>query len=466
MRSIRRTLLLSILVALFAVLAIAGYGVRASARSSLRAQHDGSLVRRAQTFAGLVMDDDDELEFDYVGPLGESDLGVLLSVTADGGRVIAQSPDWPADLAAPQTRSSAGGDPVLSDVRLSSESHARMVSVSRHAIEIWDEPGQERPPTPSQFMVLVRVVGRTDALERAEAAVLSALIIGGLIAAAGAAVTVWFGVTFGLRPVRRVSAALDRLGPTDLASPVARQRCPKELLPIVAAVEGLLKRLREAVERERRFTDAAAHELRTPIAELRTITDVAGKWPDEPRLRAAITEARDIADEMEALLVVLLDAARGGEAYKSQRAERITLLPLARQLANGRLPHLHRRGVSFVFEGDDHAAWNGPKGAVLAIVRNLIDNAAEYTPDGGAVRVAAAQNGKGVKFEVENGPVSLGSDEAQRIFEPFWRADKSRSDRSHRGLGLAIVASLADGLHLRRDSAITRERRLRVTLTS
>ncbi len=473
MTSLRRALLASILGGLVVVLALSGLVVFTAARSSLRAQHDHALVARARTFAALVLEEaPDPLEphepgglaFDYVGPLGEGDLGVLLRITADDGEIIAQSPEWPAAARGPRTRPTPGSEPALAGVEIGPGAAGRSVAVAAFALRDPDEVAALGGPAVSGRAILVEVIGRDAPLRRAESAVLAALVLGGLLAAAGTTAAVWFGVRRGLAPVGRLSSALDGLGPRQLVLPSSVEPCPEELRPITSAVHRLLARLRETIERERRFTDAAAHELRTPIAELRTIADVADRWPEPERLRACAAEARSIAGEMETLLENLLAVARGGQISERQAREPVALLPLARAVARARSDGAH--GVSWAFEGDEHARWNAPKSAVLAIVRNLIDNAAEYTPRGGSVRVAAAKNGAGTKFEVENGPVSLAAADAARLFEPFWRADESRTDRRHRGLGLSIVASLGDGLGLRHNAVITPERRLRITLTS
>ncbi len=474
MTSLRRALLASILTGLLVVLAASGVVVYAVARSSLRAQHDGALVTRARTFAALVLEeapDPEEphepggLAFDYVAPLGEAVLGVLLRITADDGEIIAQSPEWPL-AAAPRTRPSPGGEPVVAGLEIEPGVAARSVVVAAFATRDPDEVAALGGSPVSKHAILVEVIGRAAPLRRAESAVLAAIIVGGLLAAAGTGVAVWLGVRRGLVPIRSLSSALDGLGPARLTMPAAAEPCPEELRPITAAVERLLARLREAIERYRRFTDAAAHELRTPIAELRTIADVADRWPEPERLRVCAAETRSIAGEMERLLENLLTVARGGQISEGQAREPVALLPLARSVARARAAGPSPQPVSWAFEGDENARWNAPRSAVLAIVRNLIDNAAEYTPKGGSVRVAAARNGAGTKLEVENGPVTLAPGDADRIFEPFWRADESRTDRRHRGLGLSIVASLGDGLGLRRSALITADRRLRITISS
>ncbi len=475
MTSIRRALLVSIVGGLLVVLLACGLVVFLVAGSSLRRQHDEALAARARTFAALVMEEYPEgsgpasegpLVFEYTGSLDESELGIMVRVTADDGTVIAESPGWPRD-AGPGP---SGQQPRT--VELVPGSPARQVGVSAPASRDPEEIGPDWPAA-SPRRVTVEVLGRTAPVERAEAALLGALGLGGLLAAVGAGAAVWVGAGRGLAPVRRLSAALDRLGPTQLTMPLRADPTPDELRPIAEAIARLLERLRAAIERERRFTDAAAHELRTPIAELRTIGDVAERWPEPERLRRAVAEARSIAAEMEALLESLLTVARGGgEARAAGTPEPVALLPLARSVADSRLEQAAARGVSWQFEGDEAARWTAPRAAVLAIVRNLIDNAAEYTPDGGSVRVSArakgngTSNGAGAVFEVESGPVTLAPSDTERIFEPFWRAEQSRSDRSHRGLGLSIVAALGDALRLERRVAITPGRALRITLSS
>ena len=467
MTSLRRQLLTCILAGLLAVLAVSALAVFFVARSGLRTQHDQALIARARTFAAMVVQQAADpmdpaqssgLVFEYAGPLDEPELGVFLRITAVDGAVGALSPGWPASAGAPMMNAAIAPEPILRTIRLDDGSAARVVVLGALPAHDPDEAQEE-----SGRPILVEVIGRTAAVERAESALLAALLIGGVLAVTGTGAAVWLGVRRGLVPIRRLGAALDALGPGRLTLPADSSPRAGELRPIAAAVEGLLARLRSAIERERRFIDAAAHELRTPIAELRAVSDVADRWPEPERLRRAVTEARAIASEMESLLESLLMVARGGRDGAGGACEPVALLPLARAVANGRTEP-RARGLSWQFEGDEGASWMAPRGAVVAIVRNLIDNAGEYTPDGGSVRVCVRGNGARASFEIENGPVILAPGDTDRLFEPFWRADKSRSQRGHRGLGLSIVAALAEANGLKRDTVITGDGRLRITL--
>ncbi len=463
MNSLSRALFVFILGGLLLVLLLTGAGVFAVARSSLRGQFDEALVHRARTFAALVVvDEDGTLEFEYLGSLREQDLGVLVRVTADG-RSVAQSPEWPTGVEAPPSAQEPPGGPLLWAIGLSGGDGARAVRLA--GVPALDPEGPPPPGPAASRAVVVEVIGRTAPVRRAESALLGALAAGGLLAAAGTGGAVAIGVRRGLRPLRRLRGELSGIDAQRPAMPSAAETYPMELRPIIAALQGLLARLRAAMEREHRFTDAAAHELRTPLAELRTIADVADRWPDPLRLRHGVAEARVIAQEMEALLESLLATARGEAPGAAGPAEAMALLPLARSISERAADGMRRRGVTCELAGDETASWTAPRGAILAIVRNLVQNAAEHTLDGGSICITATAGGGHAGLRIENGPVALEPADLDHLEEPFWRGDTARSDRGHRGLGLAIVASLCESLGLERRVTMTGAHRLRMELS-
>jgi len=466
--SLRRMLLSYILGGLAVVLVISGSTVFFVARGNLRTQFDRSLLNRATTFAGLVVEEgapgESTFELEYDRSLDEADIGVLVRISGEEEGAFAESPGWPKFLHLTPEVATLDGEPVFRDVVLE-DGAARFVAIAVRAA--WD-PGDVPEGSAVGRVITVEVIERTGALHRAQMGVLGAVTVGSLLAVLGATATVWIGVRRGLRPVRELGDAVDRIDTRELRLPERAGTDPAELQPIADAVESLLGRMRDAMERERRFTDAAAHELRTPIAEMKTITDVADRWPEPERVLRALEDARAVVGRMEGLLESLLAISRGA-TLEDQAREEVRLLPLARRLAHVTSVELERLDLAWSFEGDESAAWFAPRDALESILRNLIENAAEYTDKGGRVRVAAglstgSDQGAAVELDIENTPTSLTESDVERFFEPFWRADLSRTDGEHRGLGLAIVDALTRAIGLERSASIGEGGEFRVRL--
>lgn len=478
MISIHRRLLLWILGCLTLVLLASGAAVYFVAREGLRGQFDRALEQRARTFASLVIEeppdpeeeegDEGGLVFDYKGHLTETELGVFLRIATEDGEVLAVSADWPELAPAAALEPDSDEAVTARDVRFAAGKRlGRLVTLSfRAAAESEDD--DDSALAESEHSVQISVVGDRAPIVATESALLVALGVGALIAASGTAAALWVGIGRGLAPIGRLRAEVDGFETDGYSGSALAGAYPEELRPIVGALHRLFERVAAAMDRERRFTDAAAHELRTPIAELRTVSEVAIRQPDGERLLRSAQSSREIAIEMEALLEDLLAVARGGQGKLRGcgTSERVALLEAARGASSSREDDLRARGVGLEIQGDADACWSGPRGAVLAVVRNLVMNACEYTPNGGCLRITATGNGAGAALLVENGPVSLSESDVERMFEPFWRADESRTDRRRRGLGLAIVASFVEGLGLKREAALSPEGLLRIRVSS
>ncbi len=453
MTSLRRALLAPIVAGVGVTILLALSGAYLFATLRLGEQFDRSLVERARTFASLVIDEPPDpgegepggVVFDYDGPMDGEALGLLARISRPNGDIRAASPDWPTELRLRRPESLASpAAPV--GVRVDDERWRAVALLVRARVEPPDEtPAREvdqdedgaEAVAYSDERALVEIVMDADPLRAARFAVAAALGLGGLLAVVGTALATWWGVGRGLAPVRELSTSVDRVGDTDQSVALADGEYPEELAPVAQAVDRLIDRLSQAVERERRFTDAAAHELRTPIAELRMLTEVAQRWPEPERLRRSIGEARLVAEEMESLLEALLAIARGFDTAQCE-AERVPLLPVVQTVAG----FYEDSDRTLVIDGDPRAAWHGQRGAVLAIVRNLLANAVDHSSPGSKVEVELRRVGDSAIFAVRNQAATLSRDDLSLLFEPFWRKEASRSDRCHRGLGLAIVQAL------------------------
>jgi len=462
--SIRASLLTWILGGVAGAQVVAGVAIAVIAQAGLTSLHDAALLARARTFASLVTDEHDPIEFDYYGPLGESNLGVLVRVGTADGTVIAASPEWPETAGNPAGTRLAPGEHRFLDTRTADGRVARRLVLYSTASTDPEAPPEDRGRnTP----IIVEVIGDSAPVARAHRALLVALGLGGAIGLIAAFVAIWLGVGRALVPLARLRDAVDRIDPESRVQGALGSAQTVELRPIVGALDALLARLKAAVDRERRMTSSIAHELRTPIAELRTLTDVAARWPEPERQRRAVGQAADIAREMQSLLEAVLALARAGEPASSPQEAAGEILPLVVSILERSQAARSGVGALCVISGDESARWDIPKGAAQILIRNLLENALEYTPpaaQGGFVAIRVIPGAVCARLEVENGPVSLTPEQAGLLFEPFWRADEARSDRNHRGLGLSIVAAIADAHGLTRSAVLMAHRRLVISI--
>lgn len=241
-----------------------------------------------------------------------------------------------------------------------------------------------------------------------------------------------------LQPLEALSAQLDRRHADDLTL-VTDAELPSEVAPMVDALNRLFARLAAAFDREREFSDNAAHELRTPLAALKARAQLV-----ERRLRADPEYAEDLAQ-----LVAAVDRAAGiidrllEIARLSSPDEVFVPFDLSRaveEVARDEAPTAIARGISFGAEIEPGVDLVGNEAAMRVAVRNVLENAAKFAPAGGAISIRLARCGDGASIEVLDDGPGIPEGEEQRMFERFRRG---RTAASGSGLGLAIVDKVA-----------------------
>jgi two-component system sensor histidine kinase QseC len=255
-----------------------------------------------------------------------------------------------------------------------------------------------------------------------------------------------WGVRRALAPVDRLSLELRRRPADDLA-PLAAAGMPDELQPLVEAMNGLFDRIGELITLERRFTADAAHELRTPLAVLRAQWDVVRRAGGPER---AAAEARLDAglERMDRLVAQLLTLSRAEAADRRLLTTEVDWPRVVEQVTNDVLPLLRRRRIElscdWPVDGRPALPLMGEPDLLAAMLRNLVDNAARYAPEGSAVRLRM----RTTCIEVENEGEPLPGAVAAALGERFHRPDGQQETGS--GLGVSIVRRIAQlhGLQL------------------
>ena len=235
-----------------------------------------------------------------------------------------------------------------------------------------------------------------------------------------------------LRPIVAASALAERIGPACTELRLPEEGMPREVVPLVHAVNQALDRLEEGFRGQREFTADAAHELRTPLAILRTQIDMI---PD----RELAKSLRDDIESMSRLVNQLLDIAEL-ETFVIREDEIADLTAIATEVAAYIAPLALSHHKTVAVTGADHPVpVRGNVDTLGRAVRNLVENALAHTPPGTTVEISVGAAGE-VRV-MDRGP-GVPSAEREQIFQRFWRRDRRRAGSA--GLGLAIVKRIAE----------------------
>jgi two-component system sensor histidine kinase QseC len=239
---------------------------------------------------------------------------------------------------------------------------------------------------------------------------------------------------------------------------------PGELTPISCRLNDLLGRLEQAFERERRFSADLAHELRTPIAELRSFAELALKWP-EAREAQTDREVLGIALQMEGMVTRLLALLRSEHGRLPVTREPVVPEPLVTGLWKGFAERAATKQLRFACQMTGPAELETDPVLLRSILTNLLDNAVEYTPCGDLVELNYRGENDRFTFQVANTTEHLIPADVNKLFDRFWRKDAARSNNEHSGLGLSLSKAFAQVLGLELTAALDGESRLIITLS-
>lgn len=438
MKSIRRQLTRRLLAVTLVLLGGGLAGVYLAARDATMELFDAALQAKAMAVStivrvgagGVTVDFNDRFlrGFDDRRPRD------FFQIWDDRGRTLARSesmarrPDLPL-------RTGKTGKPERWNLTLPDGRPGRAVGFTF-------EPRRVGPPGPKAGgrLRLVVVSDREDLEETlwqllGMSAGCAALLVG---------TTVWLiprVLRRGLRPLEELGEQAQRIHAESLATRFPTADLPDELQPIVRRWNELLARLEQSFERERRFSADLAHELRTPLAELRSAAECALKWPDA-RDPATDHETLAIAQQMETLVTRMLTLTRGDQAQIVAALEPVALGPLVRDVWRRFAARAEERRLMATFTLAPAVAL-ADAGLLRSVLVILCDNAVDYTPAGGEVSFRVENQDGRVSLHVANPAPDFAPGDVNRLFDRFWRKEAARSDHAHVGLGLALARTFA-----------------------
>ena len=400
---------------------------------------DRALEYNAQALAQLVIVQRGKVQFNLpqsaseILRADESDT-VFFQVSGTRGEYLAGERDLPR----PPTTDE---DPPTGTVLLRDEEYK---GIDLRVAYIW-----VRMPLPGEPSALVQVAETREKRSVLATEIIKGVMLPQFVILPLAALLVWLALARGIKPLHRLEERIRARKPEDL-SPINHKDVPLEVVPLVDSVNDLLQRLHDSIATQKRFLADAAHQLKTPLAGLRMQADLAQReGTNTEDLKRSLAQIGRSSMRATHTVNQLLALARAESAVPAMQG--CNLVRIVTDVVQDCLPRAMDKHIDLGYEGASASTpgvWlNGNATLLAELVRNLVDNAINYTPSTSeqpgvvTVRVQADHFGQTLLLQVEDSGPGVPLGERELIFQPFYRALGSEADGS--GLGLPIVMEIA-----------------------
>ena len=446
-------------------LLLAGFGsvVYMMTRRSLRAEFDTALQATARTLIAAIEIDAGTIEMDLdpdrMPEFSRTRRPAYFQYRAhDGTSLISSASLGEGDLA---LSAGAIGQAVLADLALPNGLPGRAVAVAFAPRGGKEDKGGADPGEPEE----PKTFGRYEARHRGgEITLVAARDTADMAAALGRLRWVLLGagaataalalamasvvVRRGLGPLNGLASRIAAVREDALADRIPPGPMPLELLPVRERLNDLLSRLEGAFRRERAFAANVAHELRTPLAGVRSTIEVAlSRERPADEYRQGLADCLNIAVHMQSMVECLLMLSRLETQQAALGRERIGLSALIDSCREAVAPKARARRLACDSTVAGDLACTGDRECLAVAFANLLDNAVEYADEGGRIEISARRAGPLAEVTVANSGCDLTDEQVSHVFDRFWRSDKARSETGvHCGLGLALVRRTVEAL--------------------
>ncbi|MFH1843725.1 MAG: histidine kinase dimerization/phospho-acceptor domain-containing protein [bacterium] len=448
--SLRRTLFVRTGLCAGLVLLLAGLVLYWLFRSGLQRQVDQTLIDKANLLASTVEQTHWGVELDYTDLdmrefRAETGPGYLQLWLADGTALYRspslQTTDLP--LVEVEPESPRFQNSVLPDHR---PGRLAILSFVPRREDSLPQAATDSTAVASKLtLVLARDTSDTKAQLAAFRLALLAVGLASLLVVTGA---IAWAIRSGLKPIARLAASIHHLSPNDLASRLTTDRVPAEFRPVVDRLNQLLARLEAAFLREKTMSADLAHELRTPLAGLRSIIEVTLSRPrTDEEYAAALTECVQSAEHLQHLVENLLSLARIEAGSFEIDPVPVALPSLLREVWKSFQAAAEERRLQVRWDLPEPGEIQTDRTLLAVAVNNIMDNAVNYADRDGELEFSARVTGQSAEIRAVNSGSELTQSEAETLCDRFRRGDRARSATCvHYGLGLSLVRSILEQL--------------------
>ena len=448
-RSLRARLLTGIIAGMILLLTLFSLLIYVVIRSTLVKQFDTSLASVTRMLAASVELDNNEIELEFevqqMSEFQNTEHPTYYQLWGPNDTVVAKSPLLDTD---DLSHSEGPLNTLVLGASRDKNGQPQRTAGLKFMPRIADSKDKNyRPPTNVQALTLV-VARDAGGLYGQLRFLRWLLLIASAAVIALSFLTAAVIVRQGLLPLNSIAAEIATIREDNLTARITAEHVPTEVVQIKNRLNELLSRLEASFNRERQFNADVAHELRTPLAGLRSTIEVTlTHTRDEDEYKSALSDCHAIVDNMQTMVNNLMMLARLDAQQISFQTKQVQLAELMNSCWRPFSDRARERKISFDNNIEPEITCESDRQNLSIVLSNILGNAVAYADEGGQIRTTARRIDDSVEVAVSNTGCQLTSEQVSQIFDCFWRGDLSRSDTgTHCGLGLALVQRLIRAL--------------------
>lgn len=357
---------------------------------------------------------------------------IYYQISAPNGSYVDGDRDLPPPKQDPELQEIRSGEVIFRSANL----HGTPIRIAYTWVNL--EQDKALPPR----LALVQVGETLDKRAKLANEIIKGVILPQFIILPIVLALVWFALSRGLLPLRELQERI-RARPSDDLSPIPPRQVPEEITPLVKSLNEMLERLKLSIDSQKRFIADAAHQMKTPLAGMRTQSELALRQTDQAEVHRSLEQLAKSSEAATRLVNQLLALARAENQPQAGTAMApLELGEVARNTVHDWVQASFNYGIDLGYEPPhEEVPISGNAMMLREMLSNLIDNALRYTPRGSAVTVRVRRTGRHALLEVEDNGPGIPAAERGHVFERFYRILGSNTEGS--GLGLPIVREVA-----------------------
>ena len=468
MRSIRNRITLFTLLCVIVILLVGQIVVDRTISSWLIQQFDNALDSKARALVTLTKSTGEEVELDFADEFmtefESSTNAEYFEIFLDNGTLLERSRSfegYPESVFSYPAADIQVRNTILPDGR-----EGRQISI-KFVPQIEDKSLRLQYPKEERDKVILRVGRERESLNQVLLQLHTLITAIGLIVVIAIMLGVTRAIKTGLRPLIQIKNEISQISSQSIDRRLNTENQPIELEPIATQFNLVLSEVEKALIRERQFSSDVAHELRTPVSEIRSLAEVGLRWPDEKEVSTYFSDIHQSSCHLDTMITNLLHLCRCDEGQLESEISEVQLEGVIEKVCAQLAFESTSKNISFELPKNRLPVLLVDINWFELLLFNLISNAIAHSPSNSSVKIKVVTNLDRCALEINNSMLdSLSESDLTYIFDRFWQKDSARKTGQHAGIGLSLVKSYADCLNMGVDASVTDDNRFIIRLSN